>query len=169
MAVAADSSPAVYPPWRYLCRRQPNLCLESICEAVAAHRGELADVAATPFRKSVEAERILLDGMTELGFWHSVNNRKYPPLFKKGLNFEVDFYHPDFRTAVEVEKGEISNIWKNICKFAESSVICHGVIIVPVIRQGQETSSEFFQNTLKRLDGIEKVFAFVDSVAIVGY
>lgn len=162
-------SPEVYPPWKYLCRRQPNVYLESICQAVAARRGELADVAATPFRKSVEAERILLDGMTELGFWHSVTNRKFPPLFKKGLNFEVDFYHPDFRTAVEVEKGEISNIWKNICKFAESSVIRHGVIIVPVVRQGQKTSSEFYQDTLKRLDGIEKVFAFVDSVAIVGY
>lgn len=168
MAVTVAPDPG-YPPWRYLRRRLPNVYLESICQAVAARRGELADVAATPFRKSVEAERILLDGMTELGFWHSVNNRKFPPLFKKGLNFEVDFYHPDFRTAVEVEKGEISNIWKNICKFAESAVISHGVILVPVIRQGQENSSEFYQNTLKRLDGIEKVFAFVDSVAIVGY
>lgn len=169
MAVTAAFSGDGYPPWRYLRRRRPNVYLESICQAVAACRGELAAVAATPFRKSVEAERIMLDGMTALGFWHSVTNRKFPPLFKKGLNFEVDFYHPDFHTAVEVEKGEISNIWKNICKFAESPVIRHGVIIVPVVRQGQTTSSEFYQDTLKRLDGIEKIFTLVDSVAIVGY
>lgn len=158
-----------YPPWRYLCHRQPNLFLESLCQVVAARRDDLVAVADTPFRKSIEAETVLLADMTGLGFWHSVNNRKFRPLFAKGLNFEVDFYHPDFLVAVEIEKGEINNIWKNICKFAESPVIRHGVIMVPVIRRGQVTSSEFYQNTLKRLDGIEKVFAFVDSVAIIGY
>jgi hypothetical protein len=143
--------------------------LESLCEVVSARRAELAAIAATPFRKSVEAERVLLGAMQELGFWHSVTNRKYGPLFARGLNFEVDFYHPDFQVAVEVEKGEVSNIWKNICKFVESPVITHGVILVPVVRQGQTTSSEFYQNTLRRLGAIEKVFSPLDSVVIIGY
>lgn len=160
---------APYPPWQYLRRQQPNVYLECLCAVVAARRDELAAVAATPFRKSVEAERIMKDDMAGLGFWHSVTNRKFPPLFAKGMNFEVDFYHPDFRVAVEVEKGEISNIWKNLCKFAESPVIRHGVIMVPVVRQGQRVRSEFYQDTLKRLAGIEKVLAFVDSLAIIGY
>ncbi len=136
---------------------------------MTARRGELAEIAATPFRKSIEAERVLLTDMQVLGFWHSVTNRKYRPLFRKGLNFEVDFYHPDFQVAVEVEKGEVSNVWKNICKFAESPVIRHGVIMVPVIRTGQTSSTEFYQNTLKRLGNMESIFAFVDSVLIIGY
>lgn len=158
-----------YPPWRYLCRRKANIYLESLCEAVSGRRTELAEIAATPFRKSVEAERVLLDAMRELGFWHSVTNRKYGPLFSKGLNFEVDFYHPDFQVAVEIEKGEVSNIWKNICKFVESPVIAHGVIMVPVVRRGQTASSEFYQNTLKRLGALERVFSPLDSVVIIGY
>lgn len=157
-----------YPPWRYLRRQSDNIYLESLCQVVTARRGELAEVASTPFRKSVEAEKIVLEDMKGLGFWHSVDNRKYP-LFKKGLNFEVDFYHPDFLVAVEIEKGEISNIWKNICKFAESPAIRHGVIMVPVVRQGQVNSSEFYQNTLKRLSNIEKIFTFVESLLIIGY
>jgi hypothetical protein len=164
LAVAAS-----YPPWRYLRSRQPNVYIESLCEVVAARRDELAAVAATPFRKSVEAELIMADAMAGLGFWHSVTNRKFPPLFAKGMNFEVDFYHPDFLVAVEVEKGEISNIWKNLCKFAESPVIRHGVILVPVVRQGRTVRSEFYQDTLKRLAGIERMLAFVDSLAIIGY
>lgn len=158
-----------YPPWRYLRRRLDNIYLDSLRQVVTARRGELAEVAATPFRKSVEAERIMLADMKSLGFWHSVDNRKYTPLFKKGLNFEVDFYHPDFQVAVEIEKGEIHNIWKNLCKFAESPVIRHGVIMVPVVRQGQVNSSEFYLNTLKRLSNIENILTLVDSLLIIGY
>ncbi|MDR7866807.1 MAG: hypothetical protein RIN56_08295 [Sporomusaceae bacterium] len=169
MGVEVELFSPGYPPWRYLCRRRSNIYLESLCEVVTARRGELADIAATPFRKSVEAERVLLADMQTLGFWHSVTNRKYRPLFKTGLNFEVDFYHPDFQVAVEIEKGEVSNVWKNICKFAESPVIRHGVIMVPVIRKGQTGSTEFYQNTLKRLGSLESIFAFVDSVLIIGY
>lgn len=88
---------------------------------------------------------------------------------KKGLNFEVDFYHPGWQIAVEVEKGEINNVWKNICKFAESSVIRHGVLLVPVVRQGQQASSEFYQNTVKRLCHIERIYTLMESLLIIGY
>jgi hypothetical protein len=107
--------------------------------------------------------------MKELGFLHSVTNRKHSSLFKAGLNFEVDFFHPQHQIAVEVEKGEINNIWKNICKFAESPVIRHGVLLVPVIRQGQQVQSEFYKNTIKRLCHIEKVFSLIDSLLLIGY
>jgi hypothetical protein len=148
---------------------KPNPAFESLLQVVAANGNELADVRNTPFRKSVEAEKVLAADLAQLGFWHSVNNRQYQPLFKRGLNFEVDFYHHEWQVAVEVEKGEISNIWKNICKFAESAVIRHGVLLVPVVRQGQQTSDEFYQNTIKRLSHIEKVFSFLDSMLLIGY
>ncbi len=158
-----------YPPWQYLHQKRPNLCQDCLCQVVLSHRGELAAVSSTPFRKSIEAEKVIADDLAALGFWHSVTNRRHPPLFKKGLNFEIDFFHPDFGIAVEIEKGEINNIWKNLCKFAESPAIRHGVLVVPVIRQGQQTASEFYTNTIKRLAHIERMLAFVDSLLIIGY
>lgn len=158
-----------FPPRRYLHSISTNPTENNLCEIVVLHQNALADIRNTPFRKSVEAEKVIVDDMNGLGFLHSVTNRKYEGLFKKGLNFEVDFYHPELQIAVEIEKGEINNIWKNICKFGESSVIRHGVLLVPVVRQGQHTSSEFYNNAIKRLCNMEKIFSLIDSLLIIGY
>lgn len=163
------SNELVFPPHRYLYQIALNPTEKNLCQVVVIHQAALAAIRNTPFRKSIEAEKVIVDDMGRLGFLHSVTNRKYEGLFKKGLNFEVDFYHPELQIAVEVEKGEINNIWKNICKFGESSVIRHGVLLVPVIRQGQQTSSEFYNNTIKRLCNIERMFSLIDSLLIIGY
>jgi hypothetical protein len=165
----ADEKLPDYPLWQYLYQVRANPAQDVLRRLVRTKKEELADIRNTPFRKSIEAEKVLAEDMAKHGFWHSVTNRKYRSLFKQGLNFEVDFYHPELEIAVEVEKGEISNIWKNICKFAESPVILHGVLLVPVVRQGQQTSSEFYQNTIKRLVHIERMFSFIDSLLIIGY
>lgn len=158
-----------YPPKRYLYSQGVNPHEASLCDIVVNNHQALIDIRNTPFRKSIEAEKAIAQDMEQLGFLHSVTNRKYQSLFKRGLNFEIDFYHPDLQIAVEVEKGEINNIWKNICKFAESPVIRHGVLLVPVIRQGQQNKSDFYDNTIKRLCNIERVFSFIDSLLIIGY
>lgn len=158
-----------YPPHHYLYRTAGNPVDEVLRQVVIANSQALQEIRNTPFRKSVEAEKVIAEDMKKHGFMHSVTNRKHADLFKQGLNFEVDFFHPDLHIAVEVEKGEINNIWKNICKFAESPVIRHGVLLVPVIRQGQQTQSEFYNNTIKRLCHIEKVFSLIDSLLIIGY
>ena len=158
-----------YPPYQCLYGCCPHTVTAPIVAIVTANRNELAEIRNTPFRKSIEAERVMAESMKDLGFLHSVTNRKHPGLFKEGLNFEVDFFHPDQNTAVEVEKGEINNIWKNVCKFAESPLIRHGILLVPVIRKGQQTENEFYQNTIKRLCHMEKVFSLLDSVVIIGY
>lgn len=163
------SAEFVFPPCQYLYRMAINPTEKNLCEVVVLHQAALADIRNTPFRKSIEAEKVIVEDMGRLGFLHSVTNRKYEGLFKKGLNFEVDFYHPDLQIGVEVEKGEINNIWKNICKFGESPVIRHGVLLVPVVRQGQQTSSEFYNNTIKRLCNIERMFSLIDSLLIIGY
>ena len=163
------SAELVFPPCQYLYRMAINPTEKKLCEVVVLHQAALADIRNTPFRKSIEAEKVIVDDMKSLGFLHSVTNRKYEGLFKKGLNFEVDFYHPDLQIGVEVEKGEINNIWKNICKFGESPVIKHGVLLVPVVRQGQQTSSEFYNNTIKRLCNIERMYSLIDSLLIIGY
>ncbi|EAX46708.1 hypothetical protein TcarDRAFT_0475 [Thermosinus carboxydivorans Nor1] len=158
-----------YPPSQYLYVAKANPVVDRLTEIINKNRQELAAIRNTPFRKSIEAEKIIAADMQALGFLHSVTNRQYAPLFKKGLNFEVDFYHPGWQIAVEVEKGEINNVWKNICKFAESSVIRHGVLLVPVVRQGQQASSEFYQNTVKRLCHIERIYTLMESLLIIGY
>ena len=163
------SEDLVFPPYRYLYQTATNPTERNLCQVVIHHQLALAAIRNTPFRKSIEAEKVIVEDMGRLGFLHSVTNRKYERLFKKGLNFEVDFYHPELQIAVEVEKGEINNIWKNICKFGESSVIRHGVLLVPVIRQGQQSSSEFYNNAIKRLCNMERMFSLIDSLLIIGY
>jgi len=158
-----------FPPHQYLYQTIVNPTEKNLCEIVALHQRALAEIRNTPFRKSIEAEKVIVNEMGSLGFLHSVTNRKYAGLFGTGLNFEVDFYHPELQIAVEVEKGEINNIWKNICKFGESRIIKHGVLLVPVTRQGQKTSSEFYINTIKRLCHIERLFSLIDSLLIIGY
>lgn len=161
-----------FPPHQYLyrvSRAVTNPSERCLCQVVFNNSEALAQIRNTPFRKSVEAEKVIAADMKGLGFLHSVTNRKYEQLFKRGLNFEVDFYHPEWEIAVEVEKGEINNIWKNICKFAESPVIRHGVLLVPIIRQGQQNTSEFYNNTIKRLCRIEKIFSLMESLLIIGY
>lgn len=159
----------LYPPHQYLYSTGVNPAAELLRQVIKANSRELIDIRNTPFRKSIEAERVIAEDMKRLGFLHSVTNRKHESLFKKGLNFEVDFFHPEQQIAVEVEKGEINNIWKNICKFGESPVIRHGVLLVPVIRKGQQTQSEFYNNTIKRLCHMEKIFSLIDSLLIMGY
>lgn len=158
-----------YPPRHYLYSLLRNPSERALCDIVRTQHQELVRIRNTPFRKSVEAEKVIAEDMQKLGFLHSVTNRKYEGLFRKGLNFEIDFYHPGLKIAVEVEKGEINNIWKNICKFAESPVIVHGVLLVPVIRQGQQNASDFYANTIKKLCNIERIFSFIDSLLVIGY
>lgn len=158
-----------YPPHQYLYQTAANPVESFLCDIVFTHRQALTAIRNTPFRKSIEAERVVAEDMKKKGFRHSVTNRKYQPLFKPGLNFEVDFFHPELYVAVEIEKGEIHNIWKNICKFAESPVIRHGVLLVPIVRQGQQKSDEYYQNTIKRLQYIEKIFSLMDSLLLIGY
>lgn len=158
-----------YPPRQYLHKININPTIDNLCAVVSHNQEALAQIRNTPFRKSVEAEKVIAADLKQLGFWHSVTNRQYAPLFKKGLNFEVDFYHPELQIAIEVEKGEINNIWKNICKFSESPVIRHGVLLVPTIRQGQQNATEFYNNTIKRLVNVEKIYCLIDSLVVIGY
>ena len=158
-----------YPPYRYLYRSAANPLDALLFQTVSVNKEALAEIRNTPFRKSIEAERVIAEELKRGGFLHSVTNKKHEKLFNKGLNFEVDFFHPELHVAVEVEKGEINNVWKNICKFAESPVIRHGVLLVPVIRQGQMNATEYYNNTIKRLCSLENIYTLIDSLLIIGY
>jgi len=161
-----------YPQYVYVyCSSgAENTLLQQLCQAVRRNRQAVQEIRNTPYRKSLDVERVLLHDLQELGFIHSVTNKKLKAMFRPGVNFEVDFYHPQMQIAVEIEKGEINNVWKNVIKFAESMVIQHGVLLVPIIRhEGTENQSEFYNNTIKKLGNMERVYALMSSLVIVGY
>jgi hypothetical protein len=156
--------------YAYCSSGAENMLLQQLCQAVRRNREAVQEIRNTPYRKSLDVERVLLHDLEELGFIHSVTNKKLETMFRPGVNFEVDFYHPQMKIAVEIEKGEINNVWKNVIKFAESKVIQHGVLLVPIIRhEGTHNQSEFYNNTIKKLSNMERIYALMSSLVIVGY
>jgi hypothetical protein len=162
----------LYPVYTYVYHPPGvnNPLLSKLYDVVEINRHAVREIRNTPYRKSIDVEKVLADDLCALGFLHSATNRKVEHLFREGVNFEVDFYHPHMHIAIEVEKGEINNVWKNVIKFAESTMIRHGVLLVPVFRhEGTEKQSEFYNSTLKKLDNMERVYALMDTLAIIGY
>ena len=154
----------------YRARGQANPLLGKIYGVVENNGCAIREIRNTPYRKSIDVEKVLADDLAALGFLHSVTNKKVAHLFRGGVNFEVDFFHPDGQIAIEVEKGEINNVWKNVIKFAESTLIRHGVLVVPLIRhEGTERQSEFYHSTRKKLANMQRIYALMDTLAIIGY
>lgn len=130
----------------------------------------MREIRNTPYRKSLDVEKVMAGGLEALGFLHSATNKKVECLFRKGVNFEVDFFHPHGQIAVEVEKGEINNVWKNVIKFAESTLIRHGVLVVPLVRhEGTERQSDFYNSTIKKLENMARIYTLMDTLAVIGY
>lgn len=147
-----------------------NILLQQLCWAVQQNREAVQEIRNTPYRKSLDVEKVLLKDLEKIGFIHSVTNRKLENMFRQGVNFEIDFYHPQMQIAIEIEKGEVNNVWKNVIKFAESNIIEHGVLLVPIIRhEGTENQSEFYNNTIKKLSNMERVYGLMRSLVIIGY
>jgi len=161
-----------YPEYTYIHgqEREANPLLGEIFRIVKQNGPIVREIRNTPYRKSIEVEKVLAEDLGELGFLHSVTNKKVDNLFRAGVNFEVDFFHPALQIAIEIEKGEVNNVWKNVIKFAESTKIRHGVLLVPLIRhEGTGKESEFYQNTLKKLGNMERIYSLVNTLAIIGY
>jgi len=151
-------------------QREANPLLKDIFRIVARNGPVMREIRNTPYRKSIEVEKVLAEELGVLGFLHSVTNKKVENLFRAGVNFEVDFFHPDLQIAIEIEKGEVNNVWKNVIKFAESAKIRHGLLMVPLIRhEGTGKESDFYQNTLKKLGNMERIYSLINSLAIIGY
>jgi hypothetical protein len=161
-----------YPLYSYIyCPSDvQNPLLSKLCRVVQCNRHAMQEIRNTPFRKSIEVEKVIREDLEAMGFVHSVTNRKMESIFRSGVNFEVDFYHPEIQIAIEVEKGEVNNVWKDIIKFAESPIIQHGVLLVPIIRhEGAVNQSEFYNNTIKKLNNMERIYTMMNSLSIIGY
>lgn len=161
-----------YPVFTYIHCPQgiENPLLKKLYDVVGNNGHAMREIRNTPYRKSIDVEKVLIDDLRALGFLHSATNKKVGHLFREGVNFEIDFYHPDMQIGIEVEKGEINNVWKNVIKFAESTIVRHGVMMVPIIRhEGAENQSEFYNSALKKLSNMERIYSLMDTLAIIGY
>lgn len=130
---------------------------------------ELAPIKEARYTRSQDIEKCLQQELIELGFIRSATVRDVAGLFSACSDFEVDFFHPRLRIAIEVEKGKHYNLWRNIIKFCESPLIDHGILIVPYSRQGTQGPDAVFSNTLESLKNIETLYERISSVLCFGY
>jgi hypothetical protein len=115
-------------------------------------------------------EKALLPELTAARFLHSVTNQQVEGLFGPNSDFEIDFFHPEDLIALEVEKGKHFNVWRDVCKFAESAQVVHAVLLIPyekTNRQG-ETDKIYF-STLDGLQNITRLYRDLKSLLVIGY
>ncbi|MEM5767631.1 MAG: hypothetical protein AAGU23_05260, partial [Bacillota bacterium] len=81
-----------YPAYTYIHmqQREANPLLKDIFRIVARNGPVMREIRNTPYRKSIEVEKVLAEELGVLGFLHSVTNKKVENLFRAGVNFEVD-------------------------------------------------------------------------------
>lgn len=144
--------------------------LYQLTDVLAKHREEIIKFRDTKNEKSKKIEILVKDDFEKLGFLHSVTNDTYP-LFKKGSLFEVDFYHPQHKIAIEIEKSNLySKVWLALYKQLESKEIKHGIIMVPSIKYSKSKVENTFQLTYQRIiSNSVNLLKNIDSLIIIGY
>lgn len=144
--------------------------LYQLTEVLAKHRKEITRLRDTKNEKSKKIEFLLKNDLQKLGFNHSVTNESYP-LFKKGSMFEVDFYHPDLKVAIEIEKSNLySKVWLALYKQLESKEIKHGIILVPTIKHSKSKVENTFELTYQRIiNNSINLLSNIESLTIIGY
>lgn len=144
--------------------------LYQLTEVLAKYRKEITKFRDTKNEKSKKIELLLKDDFGKIGFLHSVTNETYP-LFKKGSMFEVDFYHPELKIAIEIEKSNLySKVWLALYKQLESKEIKHGIIMVPTLKHTKSKVENTFEVTYQRIiNNSENLLSNLDSLTIIGY
>ncbi len=159
-----------YPAYHYVHQLKINPLQLKLTEAIASQRQQLYQLREGRFTRSQDVEKALLPSLLASGFLHSVTNRQVEALFSPGSDFELDFWHPGCRAAIEVEKGKHFNIWRDVCKFAESTLIDHAVLIIPYERANQKGGSDqIFLYSIDALNNVSKLYTDLKSLLVIGY
>lgn len=140
-----------------------------LLHALAEKAPALVEIREGRYTRSQDIEKCLQDKLGSLGFVRSATSEVVAGLFASHSDFEVDFFHPELRVAIEVEKGKHFNLWRNLVKFCESPLIEHGVLIVPAERHGAQGVEGVFNNTLHSLRNIESLYRELRSLLCYGY
>lgn len=159
-----------YPAYAYVHAEAANPLQEELLSLVSAEIERLQTLRDGRFTRSQDIENLLQNQLKQMGFEHAVTNKIRPGLFAESSDFEVDFLHVELAIALEVEKGKHFNIWRDVCKFAESEQIRHATLLIPY----EKTSSKgevdnIFISTLDSLQNIKRLYAGLLSFLLIGY
>jgi len=157
------------PVARYAYSKRMNPLEKEILSVLAKHQEELAQIREGRYTRSQDIEKCLQDDLKNLGFVRSATAQQVAGLFAAHSDFEIDFYQPELKIAIEVEKGKHYNLWRNIVKFCESQLIEHAVLVVPYERCGTQGAEFVLANTLESLKNVETLYDSVSSLLCFGY
>ncbi|MDP3487392.1 MAG: hypothetical protein Q8S19_05595 [Bacillota bacterium] len=157
------------PAFAYAYGSKPNPVEREIIAVLQSKTADLAIIREGRYTRSQDIEKILQQGLSDLGFIRSATVSHVAGLFAPRSDFEIDFFHPELKVAIEVEKGKHFNFWRNLVKFCESPLVEHGVLLVPYQRTGSKGSEFIFPNMMDSLKNVEALYEKVSSVLCFGY
>ncbi len=159
-----------YPSYHYVHQVEPNPLQAELLTVIAGQQERLLELREGRFTRSQDVEKALQPALHQAGFMHSVTNRQVEGLFSLDSDFELDFWHPSRRIALEVEKGKHFNIWRDVCKFAESTLIDHAVLIIPCEKANQKGQCErIYLSTVDSLANVVRLYLGLKSMLVIGY
>lgn len=158
------------PVHTYVFLEQANPLLNKLLQIVAAEAEALVKIRDGRYTRSQDVEKLLRPALLELGFQHAVTSRDVPRLFANDSDFEIDFYHPVFRVALEVEKGKHFNVWRDVCKFVESEWVDHAVLLIPYEKFSNTGRREsVLLSTVDSLSNAHRLYLALKSFLLIGY
>ncbi|MFB6186546.1 MAG: hypothetical protein ABEI86_06740 [Halobacteriaceae archaeon] len=88
----------------------------------------------------------------------------------KNSSHSVDLYNPEEKIAVEIEKTEQKNIWKNLIKFFRGKEvgIDYGCVVVPENYSTSRTDHNLFAHAQRALKFTSPLIP-IDDIAVIGY
>lgn len=85
-------------------------------------------------------------------------------------NHSVDLYNSSEKIAVEIEKTEQKNIWKNLIKFSRGNEggINYGCVVVPENYSTSRGERDLFSHAQRALEFTSPLIP-IDDIAVIGY
>ncbi|WP_350344935.1 hypothetical protein PRVXT_001381 [Proteinivorax tanatarense] len=144
--------------------------LYQLSNVLAKHKNEIKRLRDTKHEKSKKIELLIKPDLKKYGYLHSVTNKDLG-IFKNNSLFEVDFYNPTTKTAIEIEKSNLyTKVWLALYKQLESPIIDHGIIMVPQEKHTKTKKENTFELTYKRVENNTQYLLFhLKSLTIIGY
>jgi len=92
--------------------------------------------------------------------------------FRIKRGYKVDIYHPKRKIAIEIEKTEVKNVWKDLIKFSlgnRKGLIKHGVLIVPKEYKGkrEKVHTKPYHRAIEIYEFMKNLY--FGSLLIIGY